>query len=238
MNAKRSADGRIWLLAILGALVVLIPLLALFRMAQPVSGQGKTSLSPPTIRLTVDGADSDASLFDPRPLFLPTKWNARSNVLPAAAMREPGDGFRFPESWNFAEDSAVLTFPPPVQIPEKPADVLALEPVEAPFFGFGRTDRQVPELEHRDGFVEVVAAGDGRAVLQRALHDIHPPGDSNWEPLEFIAAVEAAGLVGSPTLVTSSKVQAVDVFFENYLVKGLRIGERLGPGTYRIKIGP
>ena len=56
--------------------------------------------------------------------------------------------------------------------------------------------------------------------------------------MEFLVAVDAMGLVGPPTLTESSRVAAVDGYFQNYLVKTLHAGQRLAPGFYRICIGP
>jgi hypothetical protein len=59
-----------------------------------------------------------------------------------------------------------------------------------------------------------------------------------WAPLEFLATVEAAGLVAPLTLTGRSGVDEVDAFFRNYLVRTFRLGERLPPGFYRITVSP
>ena len=56
--------------------------------------------------------------------------------------------------------------------------------------------------------------------------------------MEFLIAVDAMGLVGPPILTESSRVAAVDGYFQIYLVKTLHAGERLAPGFYRVCIGP
>ncbi len=69
-----------------------------------------------------------------------------------------------------------------------------------------------------------------------------------WQPLEFMAAVDPAGLVGS-LMPTVRSVTPPDNHFpqldaealqwlEKYLAQKLRVGERLGPGFYRICVGP
>jgi hypothetical protein len=56
--------------------------------------------------------------------------------------------------------------------------------------------------------------------------------------MEFVAAVDPAGLVGPLVPTVRSGVEEVDNFFQNYLARTLRVGERLAPGFYRICVGP
>jgi hypothetical protein len=65
-----------------------------------------------------------------------------------------------------------------------------------------------------------------------------PPGKGGWAPVEFVARVDAAGLVGPLVVTERSGLEEVDVFFANYLARTLRVGERLAPGFYRICVGP
>jgi hypothetical protein len=188
----------------------------------------------------VSSTDTNVSLLDPTPLFLPTEWNARPNALPLDAVREPGSSFaNYQPSFTFHEDTAKLDFPVTVWVPEKPAESLDVGPSLVPFAGIGRTDREVAPLPGRIGFVQVSAEGNGYPILEENVTGALPPGDVNWQPLEFLAVISTAGLVSPPTLIgAGSGFEQVDAFFQNYLAKGLRIGERLGPGFYRIKIGP
>ena len=79
--------------------------------------------------------------------------------------------------------------------------------------------------------------GCGAGLLAEPLADANPPA-GDWQPMEFLVAVDPMGLVGPPTLTESSRVAAVDGYFQNYLVKTLHAGQRLAPGFYRICIGP
>jgi hypothetical protein len=56
--------------------------------------------------------------------------------------------------------------------------------------------------------------------------------------MEFLAAVDPAGLAAPLTLTTRSGVEDVDTYFQNFLAHTLRVGERLAPGFYRISVGP
>ena len=56
--------------------------------------------------------------------------------------------------------------------------------------------------------------------------------------MEFIAAVDAAGLVGSVVPTVSSGAGEVDEYFGRYLADTLRVGQRLAPGFYLISVGP
>jgi hypothetical protein len=63
--------------------------------------------------------------------------------------------------------------------------------------------------------------------LEQALTGAKPPTQQEWQPMEFLAAIEPGGLVGLPSLVASSGVEKVDQYFLDYLVKDWRVGERL-----------
>lgn len=235
MTRSTKENWRIWLLAVAGAGGLMLAALALIRVPRPVSVPIPPAPSA-TVGLTVKGGQSDMNLLDPTPLFLPTEWNARPRAVPVNTLREPFTDFS--ANYAFTEDAAKVAFPAAVVTPAKPADALAIGPPEAPFLGMGRFDRSVAAPPVRDALVEIVALGDGREVFRQALQGVHPPGEVDLYWLEFLAVVAPTGLVGSPALTTSSGVEQVDSFYQNYLVKVLRAGERLTPGFYRIKVGP
>jgi len=180
----------------------------------------------------------DAALTDPTPLFLPTEWNAGQNALPANTQREPGGSFQgYPAKLAYAETELKLDLPSVVAMPARPADALATDRTGQSFLGLGQTDRGAGQLIERRAFIEILAAANGQRLLARPLADARPP-DGDWQPMEFLVAVDPMGLVGPPTLTESSRVAAVDGYFQNYLVKTLHAGQRLAPGFYRICIGP
>jgi len=184
-----------------------------------------------------DKAVNDESiLLDPTPLFLPTKWNSTQRDF---APREPGgrfQGFDTPK-FTFAENDLKLVLPEAIKAPDHPANVVADEAPAAPLVGFGRTDVPVVAPQPRGGYVEITTAATGRNVLAQPIA-AEPPGKGGWQPMEFIARVDAAGLVGPLVLTTRSGLEEVDSFFAKYLVRTLRVGERLAPGSYRIFVGP
>lgn len=182
--------------------------------------------------------DEQKTLADPTPLFLPTVWNAAPKGPPRS---EPGARFE-----NFAgrlrsgatDGDLKLTLPPPVSVPVTPADMLLMEPPGSALAGFGRAAVALPVLDPRQAFVEIVAEGTGRTVLRQALTDAKPPGEGVWEPMEFLVAVDPAGLVGGVSVTKRSGVEGVDNYFQRYLAQTFRVGQRLAPGIYRISLGP
>jgi hypothetical protein len=181
---------------------------------------------------------NEASLTDPTPLFLPTEWNAGQNALPANTQREPGGSFQgYPAKLAYAETELNLDLPSVVAMPARPADALVSDRTGESFLGLGQADRKNAQLIVRKAFIEILAAANGQRLLAQPLADARPP-DGDWQPMEFLVAVDPMGLVGPPTLTESSRVAAVDGYFQNYLVKTLHAGQRLAPGFYRICIGP
>jgi hypothetical protein len=176
-------------------------------------------------------------LRDPTPLFLPTEFNSSRQEYVAGP---PTGAFAgFPPQFAFDAAQLDLGLPPPATVPSSPAEALVGDPLGAPFVGFGRTDYVVQPVQKRDAYVEILDAGTGRMVYGGAVTDAHPPATSvAWEPMEFLAAVDAAGLVGPLVPTARSGVDEVDSYFGKYLAETLRVGQRLAPGFYRISVGP
>jgi hypothetical protein len=181
------------------------------------------------------GVIKKTMLFDLTPLFLPTEFNSSRRPY---APPEPGSTFAgFSFKPTFSDSQIDLHLPPPVDVPSSPAEALVGDPPGAPFIGFGRTDIKTEPLAPRAAYVEITDAQSGRDVYSQAVTDARPPSPG-WRPMEFMAAVDAAGLVGPPVLTVHSEVAEVDAYFGRYLAESLRIGQRLNPGFYRIRVGP
>ncbi len=187
-----------------------------------------------------------AVMHDTTPLFLPTELNAAARELPR---REPAKTFldNDPPKLSIGEAGLNITADllPIVSLNGKPPgqakaeDVLAVDPGGGMLVGFGRIETKVTALPLRGGFVEVVATGTGRTVLAETLPaEAAPPTTKAWQPMEFLAAVDPAGLVGPLVITEDSRVEEVNTYFRKYLAQTYRIGERLPPGFYRIIVGP
>lgn len=242
-TARAAADSgfRRWTMSGLVAFVMMVFVVALFCRAK-VELRPSSSLSRPgSLRLAV-GADvafdEQKVLSDPTPLFLPTRWNAPRRGV---TRPEPGATFEsFPPVFSAASEKG-LNFPrlpTPVEAPDRPVDILLNSSPGSLLLGFGRAEIATPGLSERGGFVEIVAEGTGRRVLRESLVDARPPGEGAWQPMEFLVAVNAAGLVGSVRIARRSGIDAVDEYFRRYLVQTLRVGQKLAPGFYRICVGP
>ena len=236
-----ASDRRAWGVALLVGVVCVGFVFLLFRV--PAQAPPRDATSKPSVGVVALGGKSGdpllaerAALFDPTPLFLPTEWSSAHREF---TVNEPGGTSRpYPEDLTFAVSALALDVPSPIEVPGSPAESLAGDPPGAPFLGFGRTDVAVGRLPARGAFVEIVEAGSGRSVFARPVPDAKPPGSAPWQPMEFLAAVDAAGLVGPLVPTLRSGVYDVDLFFQRYLAGTLRVGSRLPPGFYRITVGP
>jgi hypothetical protein len=231
-----GTGGRRALAGVCGAGVLLLVWMA-YLVRIPAPDALPAARPPPKPVGIVDPvAIRDSLLFDLRPLFLPTEYNSsRKDYVP----REPGTTFAgFPFKKSFADAGLALHLPPPVAVPASPAEALVGDPPGAPFIGFGRNDARTEPLSRRGAYVEIVEAGSGRRVLGQEVADARPPATAPWKPLEFIAAVDRAGLVGPVVPTVPSGVGEVDDYFARYLADTLRVGQRLEPGFYRISVGP
>ncbi|MBI5770977.1 MAG: hypothetical protein HZA93_24585 [Verrucomicrobia bacterium] len=243
MSRAPIYDRAKWAVALIGALVAVGAVAVLFRAPHPDAPADKPSkvsvamTSNPLLR-------DEAVIFDPAPLFLPTRFNANPRGI---EMPEFGAAFpNYPPKLGFEVYGLkldALSLPKPVgDLPAPaaaPGSALALPSPEPLASGFGRAELAVPALSPRGGYLVIKAADTGRPVIAETLiESARPPGSSAWLPLEFVAAVDPAGLVGALVLTTRSGVEEVDAHFQNHLARTLRIGERLAPGFYRICVGP
>lgn len=230
-----------WLIAGVVAAGVVALVVALFRApdARPIEPSNATpqsvTLAPDTDALLSE----EAAMRDPTPLFLPTEFNASGSAWSPETRRELLSSFGgYEPKLRYREANVSLGMPPAVQVPQKAADAFGTDRPVRPFLGLGRSNDRAAPLATRSAFVEVAAAGDGQLIIAQPIADARPPADAAWQPLVFLLAVDASGVVGPPVLTESSRVAAVDSYFEGYVIRVLRIGERLGPGLYRVGIGP
>ena len=233
MNTQQRGSGRVLTWASIAGVIVVVWLA--FEIRVPDVPQSQGGAARPTVGLVDPVVIKGTMLFDLAPLFLPTEFNSsRKDYVPT----EPGGAFAgFPFKPTFSDSQIELHLPPPVVVPSSPAEALEDDPPGAPFIGFGRFDIKMETLVPRAAYVEITDAGTGREVFSQPVRDARPPA-SDWKPMEFMAAVDAAGLVGPPVLTQHSDVADVDAYFGQYLTETLRIGQRLNPGFYRVVVGP
>ncbi len=244
MASSKRGIKRIWAVAAVAGAAALAFGISLFR---PLGAPPPRAASPPTLALQIGAqpgspADplfqEDAQAHDPTPLFLPTQWNSSEKEVPR---REPSQTFEnFGAKLVFSEINLALDLPSPTAVPERTADALDSNPPGQPFVGIGRSDSPPPVVSLRSAFLEIVAAGSGQRVFSQALIGLasgvadSPPEGGAWQ---FMAAVDAAGLVGALVPTVRSGTTS-DGYFLDYLVRTFRVGDRLAPGFYRISVGP
>lgn len=247
MSAPKRQDNALWI-AIAAALVLAgLILFGLTRIRLPeVAGPApaKPSNSGSTIITRID-ADSNLSgsvaLFDTKILFLPTALNNSDPALPSSFRREPDRALRpLPPHYTYREYEMGVALPEAVEVPAEPVQAVRVGDMPNPYFAFGRINFPYTPLSPRLAMLEVVQARTGRLVLSaplqaRAAQKL-PPVD--WQPLEMLVAVEAGGMVGEPTVTSGSGFAEVDRYFRELLLQHFRIGARLPPGFYTLRIGP
>jgi len=265
---KETESRRLWGAAVAVAVLVLLLLVGLLsidiqRELESSEAQGGLRTSPnqqsqaaQTVGLQSvrsqqsplgerDLVAAEALFFDPSPLFLPTRWNAGVIGMPESILQEAEELFEdYTPKLRFAREGIGSELWASADSAEARASELALSDEDGVGLSVIGRRAEVPvPLPERGARLEVVAI-DGQAQSARRVveRDLVPPAapavSANWQPLELAAVVDATGLVGAVTLVQSSGVEAVDEFFRNYVASELRLGERVGPGIYRILAGP
>lgn len=234
-----------WVLAVAAALVIVGGMVSLLRV--PLDPAPATLAPSPKVELARRGDDAgerlmreEVALRDPRPLFLPTERNAgRAEALSDDGRREPTASFEdFYPQFIYKEEDVAINFPSAVEVPANPVVALRTEQGRDSMSSFGRRDSRVPPLPPRLGHIEVVLTQTGRVVLEDELPVSAEVPAGDWNPTELVAAVGAGGLIGLPVLTGSSGSAGIDAWLPSYLANRYRLGERLQPGFYRIRLGP
>lgn len=242
-----------WWVAVLAVIFFAAALVALLRPPGP----GMKAPAKPKIAPKVEVARlgegtvgrllrEQAAIFDPTPLFLPTKWNAGQQPLPASVEHQPGQIFEsFQPQLVFEKSRLDLPIPPPHVLPKSPIDLLK-QPSRDPFLGFDRQDQKLVPLPARYGIVEVIRAEDGKLIFSQGLGKpiVAADNSSNWQPMEFLAVVTVTGLLGRPVMLPreglpgNAATENMVSDLRHYLSADLHLGERLEPGIYRVVVGP
>ncbi|MEO5958254.1 MAG: hypothetical protein ABIZ49_05035 [Opitutaceae bacterium] len=244
MNGELVGNRWRWLAAAAGAVVVVVVFALLMKVPEvPRTIAVKPVATESKARAAVDfgqtsATTEEAMLHDQRPLFLPTGRNASLGPVVAP---EAGRNIFEEESLKPVLGGAdlKLNLPAPIQLPDDITRAVLADVPPIPFYGFGRKLTKPPTPSVRGGFIEIVLASTQQRVLAEALPvEAQPKTEAQWSPIEFLAVVDAAGLVGPLTIVERSEVEEVDAHYRNYLAGTYRVGDRLAPGRYRIIVGP
>lgn len=249
-----NADRARWAIAGTAGAVAALALVSIFRVPQagvPATRQQTREVRVQRVAAASATLGAASSLRDLTPLFLPTERNASLDRLapravePAFYQAPVAAPERTVAAWHFDRLPPAVTLKDgriPVNAASDPAllrNFLDDASVESLARGIGRSPVAVGELKPRGGVLDVVAAADGRRVLSDILDaKVRPPTDKVWQPIVLLANVGPAGLVTLPTFAVRSGIQEVDDFFQNYLARNYRIGDRLPPGFYRITVAP
>ncbi|MGH7995273.1 MAG: hypothetical protein ACREFX_02865 [Opitutaceae bacterium] len=254
---RADEEKRRWIAAGAGAALVFAVTLALFRI--PAAMPGAAARHPagaaapsPGARVVVISRDplvaETAQFTDPRPLFLPTRWNGSQKELRPPEMGAfPG----YPPKFAFRTDKLDLDLPPAVNVPAGAAGVLARVPSPGyPVQGIGLKDAPAARLPAREALVRVTDARTGELVWSRPLQPGVLPAlgaARAWRTQRFLAAVGPAGFVVAPVPMAArlgagggfvrldrATVEAL----QEALANRLFLGQVLEPGFYRISVGP
>lgn len=243
MSAQRLGERGRWIASAAGALAILLVIVVLARVSRVPLAPMVVPTGPAKVAIEVAPASTgDPTLqeatvmHDQRPLFLPTERNV---TLPKLPLREAGGLLLDRDEQRLLFSKLTVRMPPPVNIPQPAAEAVLADAPPLPLHGLGRIDLPLPPVPARGAVVEVLWARTNRRELLEALPvSARPPTEKMWRPMEFAAAIEPAGLVGSLVVTERSDAEEVERHFRNYLAQTFRIGERLPPGFYRVVVGP
>lgn len=223
--------------ALLFALFIFV--LSFIRVPEPVTSPSIPEDSSPRmgVGLTTEHL-VEVDLLDPTPLFLPTKVNAAPLGPQRFRIATKGSFKTFPPVFSNPVSSVELSFSPITEVPATVGRGLRVGERPNPYRTFGEGEPTIEPLPKRLAYVDVVPVRGGESVLSMALPVIKSGPKAEWHPMEWIAAVDRKGLMGSLALAVSSGSEEGDAFFRRYLADSFRLGNRLEPGLYRVRISP
>ncbi len=246
MSTAKGQGNALWIAIVAALAIAALILLVLLNVRLPgtnPSKPGNTANTPGVVGITRIDRNllSQVELYDPKPLFLPTAINNSAPTLPADFRREPGRALRaLPPALTNREYEMKVVLPEPVQVPSDTLQALRVGDEPMPYFSLGKINYPYTPLSPRLAYLEVQNTRTGRTLLAAPLtaqpDKALPTVD--WQPLEMIAAIEASGLVGEPTVTSGSGFEEVDRYFLELLHKHFRLGSRLPPGFYTLRVGP
>lgn len=201
------------------------------------------------VRWVGESPDEAIEVSDPKPIFLPTRWNATARNVSATDSRGPGDIFgleeRAPLIDRASSPAGLITEPEGVRT----ADV-AIRRFSRPYFSaLGQEDTSVQRLPPRVAGIEVCKATSGEVVLRLDLTGAEATAAGAdvkrwpfWSPFEMLLTVEPTGTIGLPLVAAPGSgadvADVVDEFFRENLRTLLRPDLVLPAGYYRVVIGP
>ncbi len=242
------SQKRAWVIAIVIAVVVHGVALSFFQLSEPESSAKQEMPSKVLlagIDRTVDQMLKEQLEFsDHKPLFLPTKWNYANSEKFSVKSNELVEIFgdyepSFLSSEGVAGDLVQIS----EEMIEDPID--ALEGGDQGYAeALGRRDDPIKPVSARMAAFAVYSATGGNLVfsaeviLREEVEGSVPIEGIWWEPLEFLLLIDVTGPVGRPLLTLGSGVEEVDDFFRSFVSFQLNLKGKLGPGYYRVLIGP
>jgi hypothetical protein len=248
MSAAKGQGNTLWIAVVAALLLAGLVLFAMLYVRLPETAAPKpvkTATGASAVSITRIGGDNklleQVALYDPKPLFLPTTINNSDPELPASFRREPGRALKsIPPRLTYREYEMNVVLPEAISVPADAVQAVRVGDAPNPFFAFGRVNYPYTPLSPRLALLEVLQSRTGRTVLSSPLQarpaDKFPSVD--WQPLEMVVAVESSGLVGEPTVTSGSGFEEVDRYFRDLLLQHFRLGARLPPGFYTLRIGP
>ena len=246
-RARRAARTR-WTLGVLVAVGFHLALIGLTRVQ--VDPRPRQDLINPRVAWVGDTVvleedtlqGQQLRIFDGAPLFLPTSQNYAGSRRLGERTRRPGE--------LFASREPILIMPvdrSPPGLVTAPIDqmqpVAALQGFQWPYLArFGRADPVPRVFETRRARIEIRSVETGAIVLQESIapdaagsQDVWP----DWRPFGLFITVSDSGRLSEPVMLGGgSGSDDVDRFMREHVRRRMRLDLRLGPGSYRIGIGP
>ncbi len=186
------------------------------------------------------GLRTELALQDPTPLFFPTEFN--SGRVDTAMVAEQSFGTAFGRAidskLHYPPKDNRLEVPDAVVVPTDPLRALARVDRPVTLVELARAEEPVTALPARWARIDVRQLGTGRL-----LHSLDIPTSAvaitgEVVPMEVLLAITPSGLLSDPTALGASGGPTMDLATVAEILRSVRLGAVMGPGIYRICLGP
>lgn len=234
-----------WIAGLSGAIIAHLAVFWAVALVTPRKPAGTGPTKPQTMSVEYLDASSvrqQLTLFDPRPLLIPTRWNVAGTQAISEIVQEERDIFEdYQPVFQSASGDFIATYGNRLGSSDDYA-LTELPWSEPGFKGMGTRHTPPPAAQPDELEMAVIDPGTGNVVSRRtiALPEATALADSwpDWRPVTYLATVEQSFLLGGMPVLSSSGYEEVDLRLEELVARRMMPLGGLPDGPYLVEVGP
>ena len=193
--------------------------------------------------LDAASVDQQMTLFDPRPLLVPTRWNVANAENVGEIVQEERDIFDdYSPAFQSALGDFIGRYGNPLGQSVSAIGAGRLPWSDVSFQGMCVEEGALAQAQSDELEMLIVNPATGEVVLGESMsvQEAASLADSwpDWRPVTFLATVDQSFLVGGMSVLNSSGYEEVDERLKQLAADRMIPRGRLPDGPYLIEVGP